>query len=125
MVGSAPKDRWPAQAAFAADFRLMHDHPRLAVVGDIGGFFADGEALRDWVVESNRGRHVCFVKDVAAPGARLAWPPAIHAIPRLSRQLLQDRRQGQGGEVGQGADDQDHADQQAREQAVVCRHGPW
>jgi hypothetical protein len=36
---------------------------RLAVVGDVGGFVSRSEALRAFVGESNRGRHLWFVAD--------------------------------------------------------------
>jgi hypothetical protein len=36
---------------------------RLAVVGDIGAFVNRSEALRAFVKESNRGRHLWFVAD--------------------------------------------------------------
>ena len=43
----------------------------LAVVGDISAHVAKSTALRDFVYESNRGRHVWFVADFAELGARL------------------------------------------------------
>lgn len=36
---------------------------RLAVVGDIGAQVSRSEALRAFVIESNRGRHLWFVSD--------------------------------------------------------------
>jgi hypothetical protein len=36
---------------------------RLAVVGDISAYVAESSALRDFVYESNRGKHVAFAKD--------------------------------------------------------------
>jgi len=44
----------------------------LAVVGDIARHVAISTALRDFVYESNRGRHAWFVADLAALEARLA-----------------------------------------------------
>ncbi|QFY10506.1 DUF4180 domain-containing protein [Nonomuraea phyllanthi] len=44
----------------------------LAVVGDVSRFTATGTALRDWVRESNRGRHVWFVADLEELAARRA-----------------------------------------------------
>ncbi|MEA2495588.1 MAG: hypothetical protein QOJ29_3499 [Thermoleophilaceae bacterium] len=44
---------------------------RLAVVGDIGAYVEASGALRDFVGESNRGRHVWFVADVAELDTRL------------------------------------------------------
>lgn len=45
---------------------------RLAFIGDISEALAASGALRDFVRESNRGRHVWFVDDLAALEARLA-----------------------------------------------------
>lgn len=44
---------------------------RLAVVGDIARFTDASEALRDFVIESNRGGHVWFVQDMAELRDRL------------------------------------------------------
>jgi len=44
----------------------------LAVVGDISRHVAKSTPLRDFVYESNRGRHVWFVADLAELEARLA-----------------------------------------------------
>lgn len=45
---------------------------QVAFVGDISAAVADSDALRDFVRESNRGRHVWFVDDLAALEAKLA-----------------------------------------------------
>ena len=45
---------------------------RLAVVGDIRAYLDVSGALRDFVRESNRGRHVWFVADEAELEARLS-----------------------------------------------------
>jgi Domain of unknown function (DUF4180) len=45
---------------------------RLAFVGDISAAVAASDALRDFVRESNRGRHVWFVDDLAALEAMLS-----------------------------------------------------
>lgn len=45
---------------------------QVVFVGDISAAVADSDALRDFVRESNRGRHVWFVEDLAALEARLA-----------------------------------------------------
>lgn len=45
---------------------------RLALVGDISEAMARSTALRDFVRESNRGRHVWFVADLAELEAKLA-----------------------------------------------------
>lgn len=45
---------------------------RLAVVGDIRAYLDVSGALRDFVGESNRGRHVWFVADEAELEARLS-----------------------------------------------------
>jgi len=44
----------------------------LAIVGDVSDAVAASDALRDFVRESNRGRHVWFVADMAALEKRLA-----------------------------------------------------
>jgi hypothetical protein len=45
---------------------------RLVVVGDIAAQMATSDALRDFVYESNRGRHVWFVDGLDALRAKLA-----------------------------------------------------
>ena len=45
---------------------------RLAIVGDIDAHLESSSALRDFVRESNSGRHVWFLPDEAALHARLA-----------------------------------------------------
>jgi hypothetical protein len=45
---------------------------RLAVVGDISGPLEHSDALRDFVRESNRGRHVWFVADEDELARRLS-----------------------------------------------------
>jgi len=45
---------------------------RLAIVGDISVAVAASDALRDFVRESNAGRHVWFVADLAVLEERLA-----------------------------------------------------
>ncbi len=45
---------------------------RLAFVGDVSAAVAASTALRDFVRESNRGRHVWFVADMAELEAKLA-----------------------------------------------------
>ena len=47
---------------------------RVAIVGDIESQLAASSALRDFVRESNAGRHVWFLPDRAALDARLAEP---------------------------------------------------
>lgn len=44
----------------------------VAFVGDVSDAVAASSALRDFVRESNRGRHVWFVADMAALGAKIA-----------------------------------------------------
>jgi len=44
---------------------------RLAIVGDVSRFTADGAALRDFITESNRGEHVWFAADIAELRERL------------------------------------------------------
>ena len=45
---------------------------KVAFVGDVSGAVSASDALRDFVRESNRGRHVWFVEDMAALEARIA-----------------------------------------------------
>jgi hypothetical protein len=45
---------------------------QVAIVGDIEAYLAASSALRDFVRESNSGRHVWFLPDRAALDARLA-----------------------------------------------------
>ena len=55
--------------------KLVNYRFKLAVVGDIADFVAGSNALRDFVVESNRGRHVWFVESFAALEDRLNPAP--------------------------------------------------
>jgi hypothetical protein len=52
--------------------KFVNYQRRLAIVGDISAHLAASKALRDFVYESNRGRHVWFVADRAELGRRLA-----------------------------------------------------
>jgi hypothetical protein len=47
---------------------------RLVIVGDISGHLAASRALRELVHESNKGRQVWFVADLAELDARLGQP---------------------------------------------------
>jgi hypothetical protein len=44
---------------------------RVAIVGDISAYFGDGRALRSFVAESNRGRHIWFVATIDELRSRL------------------------------------------------------
>ncbi|GAB2925401.1 hypothetical protein GCM10027203_26540 [Nonomuraea fastidiosa] len=44
----------------------------LSIVGDVSGHMAASSALRAWVLECNRGRHIWFVRDGDELTARLA-----------------------------------------------------
>ncbi len=44
----------------------------MVFVCDVSAAVADSDALRDFIRESNRGRHVWFVEDFAALEAKLA-----------------------------------------------------
>jgi hypothetical protein len=48
------------------DYRM-----NLAVVGDIEAHLAASTSFRDWVLETNRGRHLWFVPDLETFAARL------------------------------------------------------
>ncbi|MFZ5729092.1 MAG: DUF4180 domain-containing protein [Pseudomonadota bacterium] len=52
--------------------KLVNYRLGLAVVGDVSALTAKSRALRDWVYESNRGRHVWFMPDLEALAARLS-----------------------------------------------------
>jgi hypothetical protein len=52
--------------------KFVNYQVRLAVVGDISAHTAASTALRDLVVESNRGRHIWFVADLDELRTRLA-----------------------------------------------------
>jgi len=45
---------------------------QVAFVGDVSAAVADSDALRDFIRESNRGRHVWFVDNLATLEAKLA-----------------------------------------------------
>ena len=51
--------------------KLVNYRLRLAVVGDISRHLAESAALRDLVYESNRGRQIWFVADIAELEAKL------------------------------------------------------
>jgi hypothetical protein len=52
--------------------KFVNYRRRIALVGDVSGAVAASEALRDFVRESNRGRHVWFVADLAELESRLS-----------------------------------------------------
>ena len=52
--------------------KLVNYRLQLVVLGDIGRHETASAAFRDWVGESNRGRHVWFVPDEGTLAARLA-----------------------------------------------------
>lgn len=45
---------------------------QVVFLGDVSAAVADSDALRDFIHESNRGRHVWFVHDLPALEAKLA-----------------------------------------------------
>jgi len=49
---------------------LQYRH-RVAIVGDISQYLAASSALRSFVIESNRGRDICFVPNMDELRARL------------------------------------------------------
>ncbi|SEP46195.1 DUF4180 domain-containing protein [Amycolatopsis saalfeldensis] len=55
--------------------KLVAYRYRLAVLGDVSAYVAESPVLRDVVRESNRGRHVWFVADLAELDERLAAAP--------------------------------------------------
>jgi len=52
--------------------KLVNYHFQIAIVGDVADAVAKSEPLRDFVRESNRGKTVWFVEDIAALEAKLA-----------------------------------------------------
>lgn len=52
--------------------KLINYRFQVAILGDIEAAVADSDALRDFVRESNRGRMVWFLPDLAALEAKLA-----------------------------------------------------
>jgi hypothetical protein len=52
--------------------KFVNYQRRVAIVGDVAAGVAASDALRDFVRESNRGRHVWFVADLAELEARLS-----------------------------------------------------
>jgi hypothetical protein len=51
--------------------KMVQYHRRLAVVGDISAHVTASSALRDFVIEADRGRDVLFVADLTALAKRL------------------------------------------------------
>ncbi len=51
--------------------KFVNYRSQLVIVGDISGWIADSNALRDFVYESNRGREVWFLPDLDALAERL------------------------------------------------------
>jgi len=52
--------------------KLVNYRLRLAVVGDVSGYMAASNAFRDYVTETNRGRHTWFVADASELEQRLS-----------------------------------------------------
>ena len=52
--------------------KFVNYRRRLAIVGDVSAFEAKSTPFRDFVSETNKGRHVCFVPDMAALERKLA-----------------------------------------------------
>lgn len=52
--------------------KLVNYHIKVAIVGDISAYAAQSGPLRDWVRESNNGRDLWFVADLAELEKRLA-----------------------------------------------------
>lgn len=64
--------RLSSGVAGAALQKLVNYHFQVAVLGDVSAAAAASEPLRDFVRESNRGRTVWFLADLAALEVRLA-----------------------------------------------------
>ncbi len=52
--------------------KAMNYNFKVAVIGDIEDYVAASTALRDFVIECNRGRDIFFLPDVAALAGQLA-----------------------------------------------------
>jgi len=52
--------------------KFVNDRMRVVILGDTAAAAAASDALRDFIRESNRGRHVWFVADIAELRTRLA-----------------------------------------------------
>ncbi|MEC3979225.1 DUF4180 domain-containing protein [Amycolatopsis sp. H20-H5] len=61
--------------------KLVNYRPRVATLGDIAEHVAASPALRDFVSESNRGRQVWFLADLAELDGRLAQLAARDLSP--------------------------------------------
>jgi hypothetical protein len=59
--------------------KVVQYHRQLVIVGDISEHVAASTALRDFVVEANRGRHTWFVADLAELDERLAADTQIRS----------------------------------------------
>lgn len=55
--------------------KLVNYRISLAVVGDLSAEIAASKALHDFAYESNKGRHVWFVADLAELASRLTASP--------------------------------------------------
>lgn len=56
--------------------KMVNYHLRIAIVGDVSPYVAASDALRDFVVECDRGRSVYFVADLEELTARLTGASA-------------------------------------------------
>jgi hypothetical protein len=72
-VERLPEDFFRLRTGLAGEAiqKFVNYRIRLAVVGDIGHFVEASDALRDFIVESNRGDHVWFLADIDELRARL------------------------------------------------------
>lgn len=67
--------------------KFVNYQRQVAIVGDVSGAMTASRALRDFVRESNRGRSVWFVADLAELAARLgAHAPPDGPSSRTSRE---------------------------------------
>ncbi len=51
--------------------KMVNYQRRVVVLGDVSHFLAKSDSLRDFVRESNRGKHIWFVQDMAELARRL------------------------------------------------------
>jgi hypothetical protein len=84
-VGRLDPAFFQLRSGIAGEFlqKMANYSLKFAAVGDISSYVGASEALRDFVVESNRGRSIFFVPDSAALEARLL--AASRTDPRSAR----------------------------------------
>jgi hypothetical protein len=64
-VARFPPEFFQLRTQLAGHFiqKIVNYGYRLAIIGDVSAHVAESTALRDFVYESNKGKHVAFAKD--------------------------------------------------------------